>query len=417
MNTSETPALPAYVRHHESPSGKIHYRFEASTRMRQAGFPIPYMRLGTDLEAAFVTYESAIEPVLNSWQAKRLEISIETTAIPGTLTWMHQEFQKTLRFKAVSPITKSNYNNAIRRCCNYVMPTGRFAGQRFGDIPMNRITAPDADDFYAAYLVIGTTIDADGNTVEILRPGAAKYDVETLRTMVNEVSRRYEQLLHKRTNPFRRMHMPHHPKGAPPVVYEWLIRFLEEADARGLWSVSAIVLFCWETMVRVSHFPYTMTVADFRGPNHENQVRVVAHKVRKEAYFYLENRQGKPLYRELSKRLAKLKGKRTSGPLFVCERSEPNHPRPWRVRELRKVVAEICAAARIPHCTLTQFRTGGLTESGEAGLSPWQIMSQSLHDDPNTLKRYIERNARLAMGGRERRIDYRRQIKGRRIDM
>lgn len=380
------------------------------------GVPVPYRRLGTDLEEALAVYDAEIVPLLEAWRENALAVAVEDKPVHATLSWMLPEYRKTDRYKVLCGITQRDYDRRVRRCCKHVIRSGRFEQHRFGDIPLPKITQALADQFYSEHVVVAETGE-DGKEVERRRSCTAKLDVEALRAMVNALKRKYGNLLHNRVNPFEGMFMHHRGKGPVAVTLEWLGPFVRTADAKGLASVSAIALFAWEMQVRVTHFPHTMSVADFCGPNHENQIRVVSHKNHQEAFFYIHNDDGKPLYPALTLRLIKLKGSRTEGPLFVCERAAQDKPRPWTPSELRDVVAEVCRDAGLPHLTLTQFRKGGLSESGAAGLSPWQIVSQSLHLDPNVLKFYIDCNADVAMGGQELRLDYRGRKAKRGIDI
>jgi integrase len=146
-------------------------------------------------------------------------------------------------------------------------------------------------------------------------------------------------------------------------------------------------------------------------------VHVKSHKTHQNAYFYLFDDDGEVLYPMLTKRLDELKGDRTSGLLFVSERSEPGKARAWTVSELREVVAEICKEAGLPHLTLSQFRKGGLSEAGAAGLSTSQIMSQSLHLTEEAVQMYIDKNAEVAMGGQQLRLKYRGKLQKRGVDI
>lgn len=411
----EPPALPSYMRHHESPTGEIFFRLEVSTRMRLAGFPLPYLSLGTDLDQALAIYRERVAPLLAAWREKGTAIEVDSNnPTYGSLDWWRAQYKSSERYKALSKTTKGDYDNRIRRCCSHVLKSGRFAGQRFGSIPTQWITEADADDFYAEY-VIRMKADDDGNIVEARRERTAKLDLETLRAMVNALSRKYKHLLHDKSNPFAGMFMPYRVDSPAPAVHPWLARFVRTSDAKGLKSLSAIVLFLWELKARPTHTPYKMQVSDFRGPNHEDQVYVVSDKTHQCAWFWLENDDGQPLYPALTKRLEALKGERTTGPMFLCERAE--NPRPWRPTELRAAVAEICTEAGLPPLTLSQFRKGGLAEAGEAGLSEWQIVSESLHLNPRVLTHYLQRNAETVVGGRELTLKYRAGKAKRGIDI
>jgi hypothetical protein len=411
------PVLPPYVRHHWSESKqKTFFRFEASTKMRQEGFPIPYLSLGTDLTTALAIYDGEVLPLLEAGRQNAVAIPVESGPVYGTLAWASKKYQDTVRFKNLAKVTQKGYLNSIRRCCRHVMRSGPFAGKCFGDIPMPEITPARVDDFYEEYLFV-TDIDQNGKPVQRKRSRTARGDIHNLRAMVNAIKRKYAHLLHKSVNPFEGVYMPHRAKGAPAVTLSQLATFVRAADRKGLFSVSAIALFAWEMEARISHFPYTMTVNDYRGPHHEEEVLVRAEKVYQERYFLLHDDDGKPLYPALIQRLDKLRGNRTSGPLFVCEDSSPDEPRAWTSSKLNKAASDICKEARLPHLTLTQFRKGGLTESGVAGLTTTQIMSQSIHLTEQTVQLYLEKNQEVAMEGQKRRLRWRRKKVKRGIDI
>ncbi|MFB9268025.1 hypothetical protein ACFFWD_33660 [Bradyrhizobium erythrophlei] len=409
--------LPPYVRHHWSESKqRVFFRFEASTRMRQEDFPMPYLTLGTDLMAALSKYDREVLPLLEARSQNSVGIPIETGPLYGTLAWASRIYQGTVRFKNLAQSTQRVYHDSIRRCCTHVMQSGPFAGRSFGDIPMTLITPALVDDFYQEYLFV-TDIDQDGNTVQRKRSRLARGDIHTLRAMVNAIKRKHAHLLPKGVNPFAGAYMPHRSKGAPAVTLRQLATFVRAADCKGLFSLSAIVLFAWEMEARVSHFPYKMTVSDYRGPHHEEEVLVRAEKVYQERYFLLRDDDGKALYPALIERLDKLKGNRTSGPLFVCEESAADEPRPWTNWRLNKAVANICKESGLPHLTPTQFRTGGLTESGTAGLTTTQIMSQSIHLTEDSVQIYIEKNQETAMEGQKQRLRFRKRKAKRGIEI
>jgi hypothetical protein len=417
IQSAPQPVLPPYVRHHWSESKhKTYFRFEASTKMRKEGFPIPYLSLGTDLTRALAAYDSEVLPLLEARRQNAEAIPVESGPAYGTLGWASGIYQDTVRFKNLAKVTQKSYLNSIRRCCRHVMQRGPFAGQPFGEIPMAQITASRVDDFYEEYL-FATDIDQNGETVRRKRSRMARDDIHNLRAMVNAIKRKYADLLHRGVNPFEGVYMPHRAKGAPAVTLPQLGTFVRAADRKGLFSVSAIALFAWEMEARISHFPYTMTVNDYRGPHHEEEVLVRAEKVYQERYFLLHDDNGKPLYPALIQRLDKLKGNRAFGPLFICEDSSPDELGVWTSRKLNKAVSDICKEAGLPHLTLTQFRKGGLTESGAAGLTTTQIMSQSIHFTEQTVQIYLEKNQEVAMEGQKLRLRWRRKKAKRGIDI
>ncbi|MEZ2144904.1 hypothetical protein AAE026_21830 [Bradyrhizobium sp. DN5] len=410
-------ALPPYVRHHWSESKQMtFFRFEASTKMRKDGFPITGLSLGTDLTTALATYDSEVLPLLEARRQNGLAIPVESGPLYGTLEWLSRKYEATVRFKNLVKITQKTYVNSIRRCCNHVMQKGPLAGKRFGDVPMIQITPALVDDFYEEYLFV-TDIDQNGKPVQRKRSRTAKDDIHNLRAMVNGTKRKHAHLLHKGVNPFEGAYMPHRSKGAPAVTIPQLATFVRASDRKGLFSVSAIALFAWEMEARVSHFPYKMTVNEYRGLHHEAEVFVRAEKINQERYFLLHDDDGKPLYPALMQRLDELKANRTSGPLFACERSAPDKPRPWSRKRLYETVAKICEEGGLPHLTLTQFRKGGLTESGTAGLTTTQIMSQSIHLTEQAVQIYLEKNQEVTMGGQKRRLRWRRRKAERGVDI
>jgi hypothetical protein len=412
---SEVP-LPPYMRTHWNPnSGVTHYRVEASTRMRDAGFPVRYMSLGTDLGRALAMYDEHFAPVLKNWKESAASIPVVDQKVYGSLEWWLDEYLKTERYKNLAERTKQDYVGRIRRICRFNMKTSRFAGQQFGKIPIKWITEAVVDDLYSEF-VVTVGIDEHGNEVEIRRNRTAKLDFEACRAMINALKRKFKHLLPDKANPFCGVYMPYRANSPLPVAHPWLARFIRKSDEKGLHSVSAIALFCFELEARVTHFPYKMGVSDFRGPNHEDEIFVRAEKVHKSAYFYLENDDGEPLYPQLTARLTKLKGDRTTGPMFLCERADKT--RTWKPDELRAVVEEICTDADLPPLNLSQFRKGGLSESGKAGLTPAQITSQSQSGSWAVLqKSYIENNAESAMAGQEKRLHYRGKKAKRGIDI
>jgi hypothetical protein len=189
VTKTDEPELERYMRDDFNPlTGVTTFSAEPSTRMRRGGFPIGYMSLGTDIEEALAVYHAEFAPVLRRWEEDRTAIAVDDAPVFGSLDWMLTEYKKTERFAALSKLTKEQYENNIRRCGRHVVRAGRFAGRRFGSIPVKRYTEADADQFYAEY-VVTTKADGDGNEVETRRATMAKRDIETLRAMLNALKR------------------------------------------------------------------------------------------------------------------------------------------------------------------------------------------------------------------------------------
>lgn len=414
----EDVPLPPYLRAHwNEGSSVIHYRIDVSTRMRQNDFPIRSMRLGTDLHRALAIYDAQFAPILAAWKENASALAVDRKPVFGSLEWMHVEYKKTERYKALSATSSSGYDKSIRRCCNHVMLKGRFAGQLFGRIPVRWITEDDADAFYAEYVVKVRT-DGEGKKTVGRRERTAKLDVETLRAMINALMRKHKNLLYDKTNVFSGVFMPYRVVSPVPVPLEWLARFIRASDRKGLNSVSAIVLYAWELLARVTHFPFEMHVDHFRGPNHEDELFVDAEKVHESGWFDLWNDDDELMYPALTERLAKLKGNRfgEEEPLFLSERSD--RTRPWKPTELRAVIAEICEDAKLPKLTLSQFRKGGMAEANLAGLTPAEFVATSMHKDYATVKKhYTQRSPELAAAGQAKRLGLRRKKAKRGVDI
>jgi hypothetical protein len=404
MTISNQAVLPAYVRWHESPSGDIYYRIEVSTRMRNAGFPIPYFSLGTRYDEAMETYDREFRPVLKAWKESKSSITVEAGPVYGSLRWALTIWKSRRRWRALSKRSQGTYEDAILRLSDHTVRGGRFAGTAFGDLPLKAISEGFADDVYEEYVYV---VDKDGNVTDVERPGMARQDFQTARTMINVIKRKYKHLLFEGGNVFEGMDMPHRKVGRAPVTDPQLARFLRGADRKNLGSVAAIALYGYEMFGRAESFPFKATVDYFRSPGHEHEIFVSQQKVGKTSWFDLFNDEGEPLYPELIKRLTKLKGRRKEGALFPCERAATGQIRPWRKAELSEAIKEICEAEGLPPLVLSQFRKGGLTESGEAGLTTSQIMAASMHTVEDTVHIYIEKNKEVAAGGQQKRLAYR----------
>jgi hypothetical protein len=406
MMQPNLPVLPPYVRWHESPSGDIYYRFECSTRMRLDNFPIHYMSLGTRFDEAMKKYDEIIRPILEAYKESRTAMLVENGVVYGSLRWFGERWQEKGRWRALSKRSKQTYKDGILRLCNHVIRGGRFAGSLFGDLPMSVVTEGLADDVYEEYVF---RTDEDGNVTGIERTGTAKHDFETARAMINVLRRRFGHLLFKDKNVFEGMDMAHRQVGRAAVTLPQLGKFVRGADAKGLFSISGIVLYAFEMFGRVENFPSKVTVEYFRPPDRKDEIQVVQEKTHQGSWFDLYSDSGKMLYPAMTKRLAKLKGRRKEGTLFPCERAEPGKIRPWRKAELSAVIKEICKSVGLPPLVLNQFRKGGLTESGSAGLTTSQIMAQSLHLVESTVQIYIEKNKEVAAGGQAKRLVYRKR--------
>lgn len=404
MTTSNLPLLPPYVRWHEATSGDIYYRLEVSTRMRKAGFPIPYYPLGTRYDEAMETYNREIRPVLKNWKESKSSIAVDAGPVYGSLRWALAEWQTRRRWRALSKRSQGTYEDAILRLSDHTLRGGRFAGSGFGDLPLKAMSEGFVDDVYEEYVYV---VDKDGNVTDVERPGMAKQDFQTARTMINVIKRKFKHLLFEGGNVFEGMDMPHRKVGRVPVTGPQLARLLRGADRKNLESVAGIALYGYDMYGRAEDFPFNATVDYFRSLGHEHEIFVSQEKVSKSRWLDLFNDEGDPLYPELIKRLTKLKGRRKEGTLFPCERATAGQIRPWRKADLSKAIKEICEAEGLPPLVLSQFRKGGLTEAGEAGLTTSQIMAGSMHTVEDTLHIYIEKNKEVAAGGQQKRLAYR----------
>jgi len=397
--------LLEYMRSHWSPTRRqTFYRFEASTKMRSAGFPMPYASLGTNLRNALAKYEREVLPLLEAWW-ERGAVSVETGPAYKTLEWALKQYETTIQFQGNALKTQMGNRHTISVCCRHVIQTGPWAGVRFGAIPIPEITPALVDQFYVEYL--HTKTNRDGSTVNEKRSRQARNAMHILSTMLNAIKRKHENLFYKDVNPFLGLRTVHKPKGPRAANVAELTAFVRTADSMNLRSVSAIVLYAWELHARVSHFPYCAVVGDYRGRFREDEIFVRAEKVSDERYFFVVNDEGKVLFPALVERLDELKGQRSTGPLFVCENSHPDRPEAWVPKKLNKAIAMVCKNAKMDHLTLAQFRKGGLTESGSAGLTTTQIMSMSMHKTEEVLHVYTEKNQEVAMGAQEKRLAFR----------
>lgn len=402
-----TDLLPEYMRSHWSASKQqTFYRFEASTKMREAGFPVPTMPLGTNLRTALARYERELLPVLQGWW-DRSAIVVEAGPAYMTMDWALERYEQTLQFRNTREVTQINNRYGALRCCRHVMQAGPWAGIRFGCIPVPEITTALADQLYEEYLY--TKTHADGSTVREKRSRVARNDMHILTTMLNAIERKYEDLFYKGANPFAGLRTWHKAKGPRGANLAELAAFVRTADAMNLRSVSAIVLYAWEFHARVSHFPYSARVEDYRSKFHEDEIFVRAEKVDDERYFSLVNDDGELLFPALTERLDEMTEKRATGPLFVWEESPAGRPEPWPLKRLQETVVEICEKAGMDRLTLRQFRKGGLTESGNAGLTTTEIMSISMHKTEQTVQIYTEKNQAVAAEAQEKRLRFRQK--------
>jgi hypothetical protein len=74
----EAPPLPPYMREHTNEkTGVTHFRCDVSTRMRRAGFPLPNLRLGTEVHRALAIYDAQFAPVLQAWKESAATIALD----------------------------------------------------------------------------------------------------------------------------------------------------------------------------------------------------------------------------------------------------------------------------------------------------------------------------------------------------
>lgn len=366
-------ALPRYLRAKKIKSG-IAYFWEPPHWARAGavrnGRPCPVRAtpLGRDLAAA-IEKADGLNEALDAWRTGE---AVRVLA-PGSVSWLFDWYQKSNKFKRLSPKTKSDYRKLMRAISDFPMRQGTF-GQRAAA----KVDAEVADALYERFQQRGER--------------QATYAMQVCRLVWNWAGRYPKKTsIPKSDNPFASMALSHRvAKGNRPATREEYNLYRETARNLGFQSMATAAALAFELVQRVSDcFGFEDpadpdgtddSISDERGirwkhyePGHRIIVR--QHKTGRLVTIPLVDGRGRTsavLYPELEEELERAWRDDQDGLIIVEERNG----RPYPPRRMSTVHRQICDAVGLPKdLTFTGFRHGGLTEIGDAGETDMRALS------------------------------------------
>lgn len=366
--------LTEYVRPRKCADGRYSFSWEAPLPARKGGFLPKFEKLGFDPAAANLR-GAELNERLNEWRASKNCVVIEKHPWPyGSVGWYSEEFVKLCkrRSRNLRPRTQVYYAKTLRAVCVHRFRNGEFEGLHLGDVPVSQVTEALADYLYDETFCV-EELDDDGQKVERERHWMANDYVECLRLLFNKMCRtKLGSKVFPARNPFAGMGLRKPKSHTLAATPEQLLDFMREADRRGLPSLAALAYSHYRLFGRAESLPFDLRVEHYRPADRPFDVLVHHNKNDVHTWLRLFDDRGRPIFPDLVERLDRLKADRTTGPLFAREGSvdADGIGKPWTLKQIRADAHKICEEiTTLPLLTMRNFRKGGMTEAGAAGLT------------------------------------------------
>lgn len=393
--------LPRYLSAKKIRSGVAYYWQPPHWARRGAvrdGRPCPVVAtaLGKNLGEAIVKAEQLNE-ALDGWRKGETRSELA----PGTVAWLFQWYQSTIKFKRLSPKTRSDYRKLMRAISDFEMKRGVFGRRNAASVD-----AEAADKLYEKFKLRGER--------------QATYAMQVCRLVWNWAGRYSKKTrIPEGKNPFKGMALSHKvAEGNLAATRAQYDLYRQTARELGFQSMASAAALAFEFVQRVSDVfgfedpadPDADDVQlDDRGIRWEHyragdRIIVRQHKTNKLVTIPLSDGRGTDrvsLYPEVEEELARWRQCQPAadGLIIVEERTG----KPYKHRRMSDVHRRICDTANLPKkLTFTSFRHGGATEIGDSGEA--DIRPISGHTQINTTAIYNKVNQEKA-----RRIAVRRR--------
>jgi integrase len=411
--TLKLVTLPPYTRVNYSPkTGLATFRWELNGHLRKSGFEPKDERLGSDPRIAFKRVEEVLKPALDRHLANGQVILMNRSPAPDAIDALFDSYRKDPTFTDLAPRTQGAYNKVLNHASVHVFRDGPEKGQRFGALPIARVTVQVARILVDEYTHTTKTDPATGAKVPYRRDTTAKHLKQTVSTCFNSMYGVHP--LVPAANPFARVRRKdHHQRRTYAATIENLAMFDFCARNAEMPNAGTGALTAYELEMRVESILTKFDCAHWKPADHPDEVLVTHWKTGETRWVYLKDADGEPLYGALEARLDALKGDRTRGILIPRDGTVDT---PWALpdQSLSKfypVFRDIANRAGLPkECTFTSFRHGGITEAAEAGCTEDELMALSGHKDPRTVRRYIKQTRRLFEHGQRKRLVHRSRV-------
>lgn len=394
-----------------------HYFEPAGDDLKVPGCPVRRTKLGTAPDAALEHYQRLIARY-DAWKETRgLVEEAEPTQPRNDLRGLVAYYEANEKFADVEPIGRRNLANLLRRAVEFRLDDGRV----MGDIPLADLD----DEVVAAFetqLLRSIQGKAKRSGVWARKPLPANFDpVEddgdesrpvdnygrtTRERVVRVLARAWAvAVANKRHgvpsyNPFARRKLGRTGLNVPAATAADLVAFVCGADKDGHESLgtAAMMMFC--LFQREEDVLGRFLVKHYRPDHRPDEIEIVDNKNETRVWIPLFGPDGSDLFPALRQRLDALKGSRRGGRMIVRRFDTKRETRGtglWmpshrEYGNARHVASEILRKAGLTHITLRSFRHGGMTESGNAGATVFEIASLSGHKTLEVLTRYVKRS-------------------------
>ena len=392
--------LPPFVTSTQLKSGKVSWYWSPPTRDRKAGCPLPATPLGSDFASA-MERAGKMNQALQDWRQSR-----EPGAMPanfGSFDWLCGIYRQDRRYRELQAETKQGYETALDRFGNYKLKNG----QRLGSYPLDRLTPQTVDAVYDKLRSQGLTRQA-ALCMDVCRKAW-------------KIARRRKPDDVPSLNPFEAMDIDRTRAETVPASHDQLVSFCEMAVEMGWPQMAFAARACWDLLQRPIDVFDRRTWADWRPSNRPGETLVTHNKNRRgetrDEWTPLEGvdpQTGETVvfYPELERFASLLEVQGTLMLMRPRKRGRQTDIKVWdpfpkRFRE--QLTARIAKAAGLPAgIGMRNFRHGGLTELGDAGLPDTWAQALSRHKQRTTLDTYIHRTTAQKQAGTLMRIEHRR---------
>ncbi len=407
--------LPHYIRAHWSRSLQQYtYRWEINGKLKTAGFRPVSVKFRTDLERAIRVAEGELLPALRAFVANGHTIAVQVGPLNGSVDALVETFMRDDAFTSLGKRTRQSYRKDLLACANHVFRSGPYEGRRFGSLRVEEVTTVVTRQLLAEFSTkIIPGAGDDGKPLEKKRDGQANHSRMTYVTLWNSMYEIFPGVSYM--NPFSKTKRRRYKKKRTVhATIEDLACFIMSARANGLPNLAIGLWFAYEFEMRVeSIFNGGLRVEHYKPSGHSEEVLITHYKTGEEIWIRLKDSNGEPLYPGVEAVLDELKGDRTEGPLILRDGTtgawaELGEQMPEGFyKAYRQVAGEILVKRKI---TPTSFRHGGITEGAEAGLTEFELMALSGHEDPRTVRSYIKRTKLLLETAQKKRLAHRSRV-------
>lgn len=383
-------------------SGATAFYWEAPNKDVALGFTLRPEALGTVYSAAR-DRALILNAHLTAWRTGRADAgkSINETARAGTIDWWIETYQRSKRFKKLSPRSQSDYVKALGRLADLETKlqdaeTGR--PRRVGELPLSSLSAEAVDKLYDKLRGPDESITRQANytadvarvawkTVARLHPGLFLIPVQT-----------HKGVDMLPINPWIGLTRVTSTDTAKPATRAEAYALADALDKMGhpALAVAALAAFEWHQRpinILAGHLAWT----HWRPARRPDAVEVDHHKTGERVWLPLEAYDPdagamKMFFPELEARIRALPRLGIPMVMFRPQRGTVKTPRCYSEPYAQHLVQRARTKAKLPtHVTLEACRHGGMTELGDSELTENQVMAVSGHKTPQAARLYVKR--------------------------